>query len=195
MLAYENSQMGDSGISINPEEIQIPRFPIKTDSGHVSKMEKEQGSSSAWLYVEPADLKGQFDFGVDIQAMTVNAESEKKDAMQAAISLIISNPNVTQMLMMEGTKPKFKDLFVTWLEDLGFQDAERYFEQAPQQGQPSANIPGTGQPPGITPPTGNEGGIPGGTNPNAGGEASQTSPFASQELGPVSPKALGEIAQ
>ena len=108
---------------------------------------------------------------------------------------LTTNPNVTQMLMMDGYKPKIKDLLVTWLEDLGFSDANRYFEkdQTQQNAMAQAGAAGGGPTPGGAPTTG----IPGGTNPNQGGEAPQTSPFAippadapNAGLGPISPKAL-----
>lgn len=180
------------------------KHPInKGDKGNnkfFPKLEVDEDGHSAKLAIEPEDLVGTFDFSVDVQSMTVNADEERKQARQAAISLLATNPNVTQMLVAEGVKPKFKELFVTWLEDLGFSDAERYFEKAPESQPGAGGNPAeallqkmmSGQ--GGVPPEmgGTPTGIPGGTDPNAGGETASASPFSS--LGPASPKSL-EIPQ
>lgn len=170
------------------------QFPINTGSektpSYVPKLQMEAGNQGAKLYIEPKDILGTFDFTVDVASMAVSSDEERKQARQAAVSLLSTNPNVTMMLSAEGMKPKFKDLFVSWLEDLGFSDAERFFEKIPQQ-QPGAGgnpleallggqggaKPPSGVPSGV-PPTG----IPGGTNPNAGGETPSGNPFAGPQI-------------
>ena len=179
----------------------LPKHPIKKDGEVLPKYQPDENGRSGVLYVQPEDVKGAFDFIIDIESMAVGADDQAKDARQTAVSLLVSNPNVSQMLMMEGAKPKFKDLFVAWLEDLGFSDADKYFESTTQpQGAPGGAGRGIqtllGAAQGGAPaqaPTGNQGGIPGGTNPNAGGEAQNASPFAN--LGPTSPKSLSDITQ
>ena len=174
----------------------------------------ESGGQSAKLYIEPKDILGTFDFTVDVESMAVNSDEERKQARQAAVSLLSTNPNVTMMLSAEGVKPKFKDLFVTWLEDLGFNDAERFFEKVqPGQGgmgggqNPLAALlsgaggaggaSGAGGPPpgGSTPTPGTSPvpptGIPGGTNPNVGGATPSSSPFAGPQ---INTKTLSEPA-
>uniref|UniRef100_A0A6M3LE63 Putative portal protein n=1 Tax=viral metagenome TaxID=1070528 RepID=A0A6M3LE63_9ZZZZ len=200
---------------IHPEDYLSPQFPInkgtKQKPDLVPKLEIDSNGKGASLAIEPDDINGSFDFSIDVQSMQVSADEEKKQGRQQAISLFATNPNITQMLAAEGVKPKFKELFVTWLEDVGFDDASRFFEAAPQGqvGEPGGGAGGNiaemikqiqggaaggGAPPtapgtGATiPPTG----IPGGTNPNKGGENSSTSPF-SQEIGTVSPKAVEQL--
>ncbi len=184
-----------------------PRFAInigdKNKPKFVSKLSMEEGSQgSAQLYIEPADLLGIYDFSIDVESMQVSADADRKQGRQTAVTALTTNPNIALMLQQEGVKPKFKELFVEWLEDVGFIDAARFFEDAPAQntqvGQNAmgaiAKALGGGSPQGApsTPPSG----IPGGTNPNMGGETPQASPFGSTTqqpnagLGAISPKSL-----
>ena len=197
--AYENN----IDPSTAKEMFTIPKYPIKVGDEYKSKLVKDDSGKSAMLYVEPEDLKGLFDFSIDVESMAVTADAEKKQARQAAVSMLATNPNVVQLLASDGYTPKFKDLFSIWLEDLGFSDADRFFEknQAPAQGGGANPLEAlkaamggeAGAAPGAEsgiPQTG----IPGGTDPNAGGESQQQTPFAvdrnSSPLGPVSPKAI-----
>lgn len=182
---------------------QLPKYPIALEGKPTPKLQIEEGGTGAKLYVTPEDLNGSYDFSIDVQSMTVNADEEKKAAQQAAVQLLVSNPNVVQMLAMEGVKPKFQELLVTWLESTGFQDADRFFEktQGQQPGQQSPQelmqVLAAQAQQGGPAPTGNQGGVPGGTNPNAGGESQQQSPFSQGQsgqnagLGPISPTSLG----
>jgi len=181
------------------------KFPINMGTqespNNVPKLQMEEGGQGAKLYVEPKDILGTFDFTVDVESMAVNSDEERKQARQAAVSLLSTNPNVVAMLAAEGMKPKFKDLFVSWLEDLGFNDAERFFERvqggvggqnplASLLGGATGGVPG-GAATGGPPPTG----IPGGTNPNAGGEAPSQTPFSQPPINTstVEEPALGKF--
>lgn len=168
----------------------------------VSKLRTMENGKSAMLAIEQKDLEGTFDFLIDVESMSANADDERRSARQTAVTLLASNPNVLQLLASEQIKPKFKDLFVTWLEDLGFMDAGKYFEkiktpEGPPSGASSgaaggatsavsAAMSGKGGPP----PTG----IPGGSNPNVGGEAPTASPFGEPQpkinLDTISPERL-----
>jgi hypothetical protein len=188
-----------NNIDISPEGLTVPKFPVKNKEGvFTPKLKLGGNDKGGTLLIEPADVKGGYDFIIDVQSMQVTANEEKKQARQQAISLLTSNPNVTAMLGAENTKPKFKELFVTWLEDLGFSDAEKYFESASAPataptatpasgGGMDAMLSALGKASGSS--GGSTGGIPGGTNPNAGGEVPQPSPFETG-LGPASPKSL-----
>jgi len=166
-----------------------PKYKVNIGSkdkpDYSSKFDMDEGDKSALLIVEPEDIKGMFDFSIDVQSMTANADDERKAGRQQAIMLLTSNPNISQMLLQEGIKPKFKDLFVTWLEDLGFSDAEKYFEKGkelptgPGGGPPSPqNIMGQ-----LAGGGGEPTGIPGGTDPSAGGESAGQSPFGPEQQG------------
>lgn len=176
---------------VNEKLLKTPTHSvtIKDEDGEekaVPKLRMEDEDESGLLAIMPQDLKGKFDFIIDVESMSVSANDERKQSRQAAVSMLATNPNVTQMLAAEQYKPKFKELFVTWLEDLGFSDAERYFEKV--KAQPTtpggaealiAELTGKGgRPP--SPEGASQGNIPGGTNPNVGGEAAQSSPFQQQ---------------
>lgn len=128
----------------NPEGFEVPQFPVNVgdekEPKFLPKFNLDKNKRSGDLYVEPEDLKGTFDFVADVQSMALDAGDEEKKARAQAVSLLSSNPNVLTLLQGEQVKPKFKELFVSWLEDLGFSDAEKYFETvkaaptAPSQG-------------------------------------------------------------
>jgi len=129
------------------DKMKIPKFPInrgtKTKPKFEPKMKLYPNGKLAEIQVEPADLEGQFDFVIDVKSMMDNADDLRKQARQSAISLLVSNPNVIALLQQEGYQPKFKELFVNWLEDMGFTDADKYFAQVTQENQ--LQMPG-GQP-------------------------------------------------
>ena len=169
----------------------MPKFPVNIGTKNkpelVSKLRMQENGKSALLAIEPKDLKGGYDFIVDVESMAVDSDAQRQDARQAAVTMLATNPNILMLLSSEQYKPKFKELFVTWLEDLGFTEADRYFEKSQQAqagGQPGAapgGAPGgmPGAAAGGPPPSG----IPGGTNPNAGGEAKNPSPFMQPKQG------------
>lgn len=128
--------MQDAGYT--KENMMVPSHPIRIGKGDSAKLMPKlsmEGNDGGNLYVEPEDIKGQFDFSIDVESMTVTADEERKQARQTAVSLLVSNPNIIALLQQEGVKPKFKELFVTWLEDLGFNDAQKFFEATEQPGQ------------------------------------------------------------
>lgn len=195
------NQIATGGEAPAPEELEIAssaesyRYPInigtKEKPDNISKLRVEENGRSALLAIEPKDVRGSYDFIVDVESMAVDADAQRQDARQAAVTLLATNPNVLMLLSSEQFKPKFKELFVTWLEDLGFTEADRYFEKAEAQpaGQPGASAPNGVAPGQGVPPTG----IPGGTNPNIGGETKAQTPFTNAggiNLGTLSPEKL-----
>lgn len=125
------------------DKSMFPRFPVTVGQGDNKKIVPKMSvdGEGAQLYVEPEDIKGEFDFSIDVESMTVTADEERRQARQTAVSLLVSNPNILALLQQEGVKPKFKELFITWLEDLGFNDAEKFFESQQQQ---QGGAPGQG---------------------------------------------------
>jgi hypothetical protein len=206
-LFEQNPGKYEGEFKVNSNLYQGPQYKINTgtesEPNYVSKLQIEENGKSGLLAIEPKDVDGMFDFSIDVESMTVNADEERKQARQAAVSLLSTNPNVTQMLAAEGVKPKFKELFINWLEDLGFNDAERFFEKVPAaSGQKPEELlaalqgkaaQGAGAQANTQTSSSSAGGIPGGTNPNAGGETQQGSPFTGQPLGPASPKAVENL--
>jgi len=130
--------------SLSPDlnKYKAPRYPVKlSDKETTSKLKMEDDGESGLLAVEPSDLEGNYDFIIDVESMTVGADEERKQSRQQAVTLLTSNPNVTQLLSTEGVKPKFKELFIVWLEDMEMSDAERFFENVQQQ---PGEMPGAG---------------------------------------------------
>lgn len=198
---------GQLGADVDLKKYEKPVHPVnigtEKNPKYVKKFEMDETGNSGVLAVEPGDVKGLYDFSIDVQSMTASYDEERKQARQAAVSLLSTNPQVSQMLAMEGWKPKFKELLGTWLEDLGFSDSARFFEKVQQPSQAGAAPAGNDQMAEMGKAAaqeamgnGNQGGVPGGANPNAGGETPSASPFAQQNnggLGAVSPKALESI--
>jgi hypothetical protein len=164
-------------VNENPEadinKLGAPTHGVDLGDGQVIPKFKSLPGGEGALYVTPEDLMGMYDYIADVKAMGVSASEDEKGARDKAITALLSNPNVLSFLNQEGVKPKFKELFVNWLEDAGFKDADKFFENAPA-GQPMPGAPGQppqmpgqpGRPPqvgGMTPPPGNGMQIP---NPN-----------------------------
>lgn len=122
---------------INPSEFEEPIFPVDTKEGVVPKFRLDDDERTGELFIQPEDLKGNYDYIVDIKSMALVKNDEDKLGRNIAMQTMLTNPNVAQMLQGEQIKPKFKDLFVSWLEDNGLQDAEQYFESV----QPPPQLP------------------------------------------------------
>lgn len=130
------------------ENMMTPKFPVKVGKEYKPKLQMEESGRSGKLHVTKDDITGMYDFSVDVQTMQANSDDNRREGRQQAVNLITSNPNVVGLLAQEGYQPKFRDLFVQWLEDLGFQDADKYFEkqQKPELGGAPGG-PGAGGPP------------------------------------------------
>jgi len=137
--------------------LETPVYPVNIGTDEepklVPKFSVSPGASVGQLYVEPTDLLGNFDFVADVKSMATAASDQEKSSRDKAVMVLMTNPNVSALLGQEQIKPKFKDLFVSWLEDSGFKDADRFFERTAPQGPPGAP-PGAGMPPGAGPPPG-----------------------------------------
>lgn len=138
------------GETITPQDfLTKPRYSVNLGSEKepriVPKLQLDNYGHGATLHVQPEDLQGTFDYSADVEAMAVDSDANEKSGRQTAVTLLTSNPNVTAMLAAEGVKPKFKELFTTWLEDLGFADAQKYFESSVGGGAtpppPSGGVP------------------------------------------------------
>lgn len=135
-LPDEALQLMQEKQTTDPTGYEVPKYPINTgdekNPKFVSKLSMDKNGQGADLYLEPSDLEGNFDFIADVESMAVNSGDMEKESRAKAVSLLSTNPMVSQLLQVEGVKPKFKALFVSWLEDLGFSDADKYFESIPE---------------------------------------------------------------
>jgi len=179
-------------LNANPDNMKTPNYPIDLtdESGNMkvgSKLEMDKTGRFAKLYIEPSDLMGDYDFVADVQSMAVNAGEEEKGARDKAITALLSNQNVLMLLQQEGFSPKFKDLFVTWLEDYGFKDADKFFQKSEQAPGGMPQIPG--QPGRPAMPDMPE--RPGTMQPQAGPTAPPMPPI---NTGTVNPQELMKLA-
>lgn len=137
LMMYENQTESGGDIS----KYMVPKHGVNIGSEKKPKVVpkvsiNEDGGMN--VYMEPDDILGQYDFYIDVQSMSVNSDEQRKKAQETAITMLTSNPNVAALLQTEQYQPKFKELFVTWLEDLGIRGADRYFEKL----EAPAGLPG-----------------------------------------------------
>jgi hypothetical protein len=102
----------------------------------VKKFTIADNKQEGQIYIVHDDLEGNYDYQVDVENMSVNSDDQRRQARQTTLSLLITNPNVVALLAQDNTKPKFKELMISWLEELGWPDAERYFEDMQPMSQP-----------------------------------------------------------
>lgn len=168
------------------ESAKVPKFPVyenpkEKDPAKIrmkAKMEVNDMGDGAKLYITPDDIVGEFDYIADVKSMSVGADMEMTAARQEAIQLVTTNPNVVQLLSLEGYRPKVKDLLVANFEDKGLRDADRFFEKY-EQSPTQAGNPQMGSPL----PNGQVGGIPG---------VSQTDPRTSPAQQMAGPAGAGQ---
>jgi hypothetical protein len=162
-----------------------PIFPVTQGKEIVPKFQMDQSGTGGELIVEPKDLAGVYDYIPDVESMSIQNTEQSKQKM-TLLQTLISSPVIMQLLQLEGQKPKISELLTETMEDLGFKDAKRFFEQAeqPQMGEygpAQAGQPlqgGTPPPQGVVPgsPNGQLGGVQPGGTPNLGGQAEPVVP-------------------
>jgi len=158
-IQLQDGNVSDQDIMAMYEAGKMPKYPVKTEDGFKPKMEMSELEDSADVIVTPDDMEGVYDYVSDVKSMAAGANEEMKQGQDMAFQMLL-NPQVGQMLQLEGYKPKVKELLVSILENNNAKDAERYFERLPEA------IPeqGTGQVPG-SPQAGQLGGLQGGNAP------------------------------
>lgn len=139
---FEQSKMPAMPVMMNPEAQDLESMDIRP------KLNIDQKTGSAELYVSPQDFDGDYDFVIDIKSMEAGADYEYAQARTNALSMI-KDQSVQNMLMQEGWRPKIKDLLVSVLNEGGYNDSHKFFERI-QQGS-------TGNTAGILPPVQNGG--------------------------------------
>lgn len=172
-IEIAGGDMSDEMIMEMYEMASIPKYPIITNPGEKDptkikmkpKMVVSTTGSVADITVIPQDLEGTYDYIPDVKSMAAGAQEEYMQARQRLIADLTQSPNVVQYLMQEGYKPKYKELYVSTLEDTGLRDAERFFEKVPTTPQIGA---GNAQMGGSFDPFQNPS-IPGASQANLGG--------------------------
>lgn len=140
----------DLANTVQPSDLMSPIYPVTTQEGTVPKLEMEEGGQSGKLIIEPEDLSGEYNYIPDIGSMSSTA-SERETKAKAEVIASIQQPTTLQLLAQEGKRPKMADLLITYAEDIGFKNADQYFENIPQpQMQGGVNngnqVDQTGQP-------------------------------------------------
>lgn len=157
------------GVQVNPLEIAGPMYPVETAEGLKSKLSMDETGEGGDLYVEPGDFDGTYDYIPDVGSMNSNANQEEIAAKQQAVTLL-STPVATQQLQMEGKRIKFSDLYIDYLEDIGFKNADQYFENIGGMNvNPAGGAMAVAGQPGMA--NGGNPGVQGMVPPMAGGQA------------------------
>ncbi len=124
------------GVNLDINELQTPVYPVETDEGVKSKFEVNETGEMGTLIVEQSDILGNYDYIPDVGSMSITSDVEATKAKLQALNLITGNQVVMGLLQQEGVQLKARDFVVDLLEDMGFKNADQYFEAVPQ------NIPG-----------------------------------------------------
>lgn len=150
-------------VALNPEEKDPEKLKI------VPKMEMSKTGDRADIRLVPEDLEGSYDYIADVKSMAVGASEELSRARSIAMTRFL-DPNVVNMLQLEGFKPKLKELLSTDLEMTGLKDADRFFEKIDNGQNPNNQI---NQTPGGTEPNLQVGGLSAIPQANTGGGSPQ----------------------
>jgi hypothetical protein len=129
-------------MNMNPEDL------IDLDLSAVSdkKMILDQSGNSGALVLEKDDFSGSYDYIADVESMELPNKKDEMNAKRLTLE-IAKDPVVAQLMAAEGKRMKFSQLMEDWLEELGFKDADKYFEKlelAPQGGMGYGAEQGTG---------------------------------------------------
>jgi hypothetical protein len=154
---------------------KTPRFPVEEKEGYSRKMVVNDIGDGAEITLVPEDLDGYFDYVPDTQSMALGSGEQQLAGKQKALELLM-NPGTQGMLQQAGVTIKMKDLLVDYLEDIGANDAEKFFDETVQQSLGAQQ--GVGVPQGAS-QLGAGGGMPNGIDPSLAGQAPQ--PMAGPE--------------
>jgi hypothetical protein len=136
MVANGEMNMDD----INPG----PRYSVNVDGQEVPKFQPDENGEGGNLLIEPGDIMGGYDYIPDIETMRAPSDTDVEKQM-TSLTALLTNPAITQGLMQEGVKPKYKDIIVKGIEATKIiKDAESLFEEIKQQPVQNGNptIPG-----------------------------------------------------
>lgn len=142
MIAASDGNVSDQEIKLMTEELSVPKYPVIMNPTEKdpekydirSKMEVDEAGQYATLLITPDDFDGRYDYIPDVKSMSAGNYQEQVQGRNMALQMVM-NPQIQQMLAIEGFRPKIKDLLVDTFEDSGFGNAEKLFEAIPQQTQ------------------------------------------------------------
>lgn len=138
--------------SAQPQDLMKPLFPVTTKAGIMPKLQMEPGGQYGKLIIEPEDLEGDYDYIPDVGSMSSSANDQQIKAKSEALQYLTGvDPKTGQptgiaaMIAQEGKKIKATDLFIDYMEDIGFKNADQYIENQPAQNPMMMGGIGNGQ--------------------------------------------------
>jgi len=162
----------DPGFDI--KSVMEPLFPVSTPEGKIPKMVIENDGSVGHMIIEEDDLSGVYDYIPDVRSMA-NPEPATTSALTQML-LQAKDPSAIAARAKEGVTLKLSEVEKDYFELLGLKDSDKYYEKlSPEQANAEIqlNSPGGGPAqagPNAAGPNG-DGGIQGGTEAVAGGQA------------------------
>lgn len=150
IISNSDEPLSEQEVETMIEAGKIPKFPIEDGEGVKPKMTVNELGDGAEISIVPDDLEGVYDYIPDVRSMAAGTERELIEARQQAVQMLTGDPAIAQLLQAEGVKPKVKELLMSMFEDAGLRDADRYFEELPEQpvqGMPQDPIQQPEQPP------------------------------------------------
>lgn len=125
-VAYEEMRM--TGLL---DQYMTPDYPVAGPEGQmVPKLQLEENGRSGQLILEKDDYDGDFDFLVDIEAMSIQSDQTEVQARQLFMQSLLQSE---QQMQAQGITVKWKELNTALAEKSGIKDADQYFERMPMQ--------------------------------------------------------------
>lgn len=138
------------------QDVAVPQNPVilnpkeKNPENYELKPKLDQkGPNEADLYITKDDFEGVYDYVPDVASMAMGTLESTKQGINEAMMLITS-PQVQQLLLSQGASVNVKELVVSLLESKGYKDAEGLFIENQPNAQP-ALPPGQGAPGAVQP--------------------------------------------
>lgn len=165
ILSMKNGDVSDMELQQLVQSAEVPLYPVVENPNEKDptkqeikpKLRMSPLNDSAEISLEPDDLSGMYDYVPDVKSMSMGAYQEQLQALNRTFEIMV-NPQVLQMLQMEGVTPNVKDLVSSILESSGLRDTERYFKEAQASSgvQPNMAQPGLPGVPSALPPGGEQ---------------------------------------
>lgn len=133
-----NPDMAETGV--NPKDLETPIYPVSVNGEVLPKFNVEPTGEAASLILEKEDLSGEYDYIPDVESMKLPDRAQMTALKEKTLTMLTgTDPTTGQqtgvgaLLAQEGYKVKVKELLEDYLEDLGWKDADKYFEKVQTQ--------------------------------------------------------------
>jgi len=147
--------MSDTEVADLMEVAKTPIHPVVTNPNVKNpakykvkaKLDVSEKGDYAEMSVTPDDVSGNYDYIPDVKSMSLGADLEHTQGVKQLFETMM-NPQVTQMLGVEGIKINIQDLLINLFNQFGINDAEQYFTTINQPAQGIEGLIGPEQGPG-----------------------------------------------